>query len=124
MIICLSTASPTCIFRVIDGSSESNHDWLAGRELASSLHAHIIGAVSDIRNISAIVVHSGPGSFTGLRIGITVANTLADSLGIPIIGQQGDEWMSEGLIRLEQGQDDLMVMPEYGSLANITVQKK
>lgn len=36
-------------------------------------------------NLSGIIVASGPGSFTGLRIGIGVANLLAFSLNIPIV---------------------------------------
>ena len=36
--------------------------------------------------ITAIIVARGPGSFNGLRVGISVAKGLAFSLGIPIIG--------------------------------------
>ncbi|PIY94169.1 MAG: hypothetical protein COY68_04070 [Candidatus Levybacteria bacterium CG_4_10_14_0_8_um_filter_35_23] len=38
----------------------------------------------NIHNISEIKVNTGPGSFTGLRVGVSVANTLASSLKIPI----------------------------------------
>ena len=38
----------------------------------------------DINNVDNIVVANGPGSFTGVRIGVTVAKTLAYSLGCPI----------------------------------------
>ena len=38
----------------------------------------------DINDISNIIVVNGPGSFTGVRIGVTVAKTLAYSLGCPI----------------------------------------
>lgn len=37
-----------------------------------------------IHNLTAIEVVTGPGSFTGLRVGVTVANTLGMFLGIPI----------------------------------------
>lgn len=39
-------------------------------------------------DISAIEVHTGPGSFTGLRIGIAVANTLSYLLDIPVNGKK------------------------------------
>lgn len=38
----------------------------------------------DIKNIQKIEVNTGPGSFTGLRVGVSVANTLARILKIPI----------------------------------------
>lgn len=37
-------------------------------------------------NLKAIAVYQGPGSYTGLRVGIAVANLLAWSLNIPVIG--------------------------------------
>ena len=38
------------------------------------------------KELSKIVVAKGPGSYTGVRIGVTVAKTLAFTLKIPIIG--------------------------------------
>ena len=40
----------------------------------------------DLKSISGIIVARGPGSFNGLRVGISSAKGLAFSLGIPIIG--------------------------------------
>jgi tRNA threonylcarbamoyladenosine biosynthesis protein TsaB len=39
------------------------------------------------RDITDIKVNIGPGSFTGLRVGVTVANTLGWVLGIPVNGK-------------------------------------
>ena len=38
------------------------------------------------KDLTKVVVAKGPGSYTGLRIGVTVAKTLAKSLGIPLVG--------------------------------------
>lgn len=37
-----------------------------------------------ISDITQVNVHQGPGSFTGLRVGISVANTISWLLGVPI----------------------------------------
>ena len=38
------------------------------------------------KDLTKVIVAEGPGSYTGLRIGVTVAKTLAKSLGIPLVG--------------------------------------
>jgi len=40
-----------------------------------------------IKDISEIEVNCGPGSFTGLRVGISIAQTLGWALGIPVNGK-------------------------------------
>ena len=40
----------------------------------------------DVKEISGIIVAKGPGSFNGLRVGISTAKGLAFSLGVPIVG--------------------------------------
>lgn len=41
-----------------------------------------------IRDIGEIRVHTGPGSFTGLRVGISIANALSFTLKIPVNGKK------------------------------------
>ena len=40
-----------------------------------------------MEDISEIEVNTGPGSFTGLRVGVSVANTIGWALGIPVNGK-------------------------------------
>jgi len=42
----------------------------------------------NLNDIKYIKVNPGPGSFTGTRVGVTIANTLAQSLNIPINGKK------------------------------------
>jgi tRNA threonylcarbamoyladenosine biosynthesis protein TsaB len=47
-------------------------------------------------HLAGVVVTSGPGSFTGLRIGVAVAKILAYALKIPLVGLDTLEAMAEG----------------------------
>ena len=124
MIILLDTSTVTCHLTTVDGESSSNFDWVAGRTLARGLLAFIQEKVGDVKNISGIGIMRGPGSFTGLRIGMAVANTLADGLGVPIVGETGDSWRESALGRLSSGEDDQVILPFYGGDAHITKPKK
>jgi len=42
----------------------------------------------EYKDLEGIEVETGPGSFTGLRVGVSVANALGFSLGIPVNGKK------------------------------------
>lgn len=44
-----------------------------------------------LRDIKEIEVKKGPGSFTGLRVGVSVANALGFALKIPVNGKKAGE---------------------------------
>lgn len=124
MIILLDTSTPVCFLTVVDGESRQDFEWQAGRTLARGLLKFLEEKTGDLHNISGIGVMKGPGSFTGLRIGLTVANTLADSLSIPIAGATGEDWRETALKKLRAGENEKIVMPEYGAAAHITAPRK
>ncbi len=41
-----------------------------------------------IEDLNEIRVETGPGSFTGIRVGVSVANALGFSLGVPVNGKK------------------------------------
>ena len=45
----------------------------------------------ELKDITEIEVNPGPGSFTGLRVGATIANALGYALKIPVNGKQVDK---------------------------------
>lgn len=42
-------------------------------------------------DIESIEVNPGPGSFTGVRVGVSIANALGFALGIPVNGKKTEE---------------------------------
>ena len=124
MIILLDTSTATCFLTVVDDEARQDFEWQAGRTLARGLLKFLEEKTGDLHDISGIGVMKVPGSFTGLRIGLTVVNTLADSLNIPIVGAMGENWRERVLEKLRSGEDEKIVLPEYGSLAHITAPKK
>ncbi len=128
MIALLDTSTPLCRLSLIKGERRYDTEWEAGRQLADGLLGFLQAEVAkqgvQLADLSGMVIFKGPGSFTGLRIGITVANTLAYAEGLPIVGESGEDWQRQGLLRLGQGEDDRIVLPEYGGEANITAPRK
>jgi tRNA threonylcarbamoyladenosine biosynthesis protein TsaB len=54
-------------------------------------------------DLTKIVVAKGPGSYTGVRIGVTIAKTLAWTLNIPIVGISSLEILASGVGRYFDG---------------------
>ncbi len=55
-------------------------------ELVPNLQRLLAGQGLEVRHLSGVVVGLGPGSFTGLRIGLSVAKGLAFAAGLPLVG--------------------------------------
>ncbi len=126
MILAIRTDNPMAELYLYESLELKSKDiWEAGNKMSLQLNEHIEELVqNDYTKISGVVVFQGPGSFTGLRIGMTVANTLAYSLNVPIVGATGAEWIKSGIKALKSAKKGAYAMPVYGAEPNITKQKK
>ena len=70
-----------------DGDSRSQ-TWDLGRGLASQLHRYLLEILTPQtwQDIEFIAVAKGPGGFTGTRVGVVTARTIAQQLNIPLFG--------------------------------------
>ncbi len=127
MIVLLDTSTGLCRLTLVD-DARHDYEWQADRTLARDVLAYLRDRLAEhdatFADITGVGVMQGPGSFTGLRIGLTVMNTIASDRQIPIVGVVGENWRDEALQRLESGENDQLVMPEYGGEANITKPRK
>jgi tRNA threonylcarbamoyl adenosine modification protein YeaZ len=79
-----------CLAVVTQNQILAEFTWRCGQnhtvELYSRLNIILEKTRQDLKSADCIYVARGPGSFNGLRVGVSAAKGLAISLGIPIIG--------------------------------------
>jgi len=129
LILMLRTDNPQAELYLFDGQQQLDACvWQAHRELSAAIHHRLQELLErqhkTLPDIAGIVCYKGPGSFTGLRIGFSVANALAYGLHIPIVSTNGTDWQSSGIAALLSGQNDTVALPEYGAPVHITQQRK
>ena len=91
MILCLETATNLCSVALCDNerlvSLRESHDTKSHASLITVFIDEILKEQGlKVSNLKAIAVSRGPGSYTGLRIGVSVAKGIAYALSIPLIG--------------------------------------
>ena len=91
MELAIDTSTDTASIAVsIEGEVIAELTWNAGHnhtaELIPNLNHILFQAKSGIGDIDALIVAKGPGSFNGLRVGMSVVKGLAFSLDIPLVG--------------------------------------
>jgi tRNA threonylcarbamoyladenosine biosynthesis protein TsaB len=129
LILTIRTDKPEAELSLISGDKQLDHiSWLAHRELSTTIHLKIKQLLEKhgykLKDLEGLIAYEGPGSFTGLRIGLSVANTLSYSLSIPIVGARGTNWQKSGNSKLKEGLNQNSVMPHYGALPHITRPRK
>jgi tRNA threonylcarbamoyladenosine biosynthesis protein TsaB len=129
LVLTIKTDNPDAEIGLFkDNKKLAYESWEAHRTLSETLHQKIEDLLKshkkDWSDLQGIICFKGPGSFTGLRIGLTVGNSLAYGLQIPIVAIKGSDWIDQGIAQIQLGKNNKVVLPDYGSAAHITQPKK
>lgn len=94
MILIIDTIDKICKVAIHNGRDFKTKEWSwdqdTGTEVLKNLKELLNHNKKTLKDIEAIAVNQGPGSYTGTRVGITIANALGWSLKIPVFGYSND----------------------------------
>lgn len=103
-ILNIETSTSVCsVALAVDGAVVFDKVSFNGPSHASLTGVYVEEALHELKSrslrLDAVAVSSGPGSYTGLRIGVSVAKGLCFGLGIPLIGIHSLDIMAAAAIR-------------------------
>ena len=110
MKLYLDTSTDTAILKLDNQIYEQNFGHDMAEKLLRFIYDKLKQNHATWQGITEIKFMSGPGSFTGLRIGASIVNTLAHELNIPLYDHRGKKHQQ--------------IIPDYGHGANITKPRK
>jgi tRNA threonylcarbamoyl adenosine modification protein YeaZ len=115
MLLTIDTSTDSASLALVqDGQTLAEANWRCGQnhsvELLPRLTQLLSEAKIEIQSLGCILVARGPGSFNGLRVGLSTAKGLAFSLDIPIIGISSLE-----LEACQHSQSDLPICPIFNA---------
>lgn len=93
MIVALETSSTDLSIAIAedDGSLIADDGWSAGYRHASELLPRLLAVIEaagrTLQQTSIVAVGDGPGSFTGLRVGMSVAKAIAVGVSCPVLAR-------------------------------------
>jgi tRNA threonylcarbamoyladenosine biosynthesis protein TsaB len=90
LVVDTATRTPVVSLASAEGKVIAERHWQSRHRHGEELLGRLDEVLSEIGasrgDITGVVVGTGPGSFTGLRIGMATAKTIAYALNIPIVG--------------------------------------
>ena len=101
LILSLETATTNCsVALASDGKVVASRSINSGYSHSEKINVFIEEVIAQagvtLKDLQAVAVSSGPGSYTGLRIGISTAKGLCYALDIPLIAINTLDAMAQG----------------------------
>lgn len=122
MLLAIETAETACSAALIadDGQVVDERHELVGRGHAERLIPMIADLLGE-RRPDAIVVDCGPGSFTGLRVGIAAARGLGLGWNVPVYGYSSTALLAA--MAFERTADDVLTVAMAGGHGQLFVER-
>ena len=108
IILCIETATTNCSVGLsVDGNivsckEDNGLQYSHAERLHVYIEDHLLEAQISMQQLDAIAVSKGPGSYTGLRIGVSAAKGLCFALDIPLIALPTLEILARQ-VKIEKG---------------------
>jgi tRNA threonylcarbamoyladenosine biosynthesis protein TsaB len=116
LILLLETATTTCSVALAQNGSiiafkEVNERNIHASHITLFIEEVMLAAEKKYSDLQAIAISKGPGSYTGLRIGVSTAKGLCYALDIPLIGIDTIEAMASGFMESFDVPDSSLLIP-------------
>jgi len=107
-ILCIETSTDVCsvaisqngkLLSCVEKVNTQNH----AEEITLMIDQSLKEAKLSLKELSAVAVSAGPGSYTGLRIGVNTAKGLCFALEIPLIGLSSLAILANSIENCEEG---------------------
>ena len=117
MILCLETATPVCSVAINDSCCtlalrETEGQNAHSEKITNFIREVLETAGIDYKQLDAVPVSKGPGSYTGLRIGVSTAKGICYAADLPLMAIDTLEAMAYGMkekLGSQIGENDLLV---------------
>ncbi len=99
--LAIETSSPRLSLAIADDQRvlavhKGAHDWRHAESLFEGIQSLLSKVRWPVHSLTGVAVSIGPGSFTGIRIGLACARAMGQSLKIPVVGVSSLEIMAAG----------------------------
>ncbi len=121
-LLVVDTATTTAVIALgtPDGALLASRSWVAGYRHGEELLAQVEGLLAEggvaREALGGLVVGTGPGAFTGLRVGLATVKGLAYALELPVAGvPTGEALLAAASASIGEGSADLVLVQPAGS---------
>jgi len=116
LILLIETSTTSCSIALSEGAKviavkEANERNIHASHITIFINEVMKQAGKDYKDLNAIAVSKGPGSYTGLRIGVSTAKGLCYALDVPLISVNTLESMANGLSNVQKIPESAYLLP-------------